>query len=34
VRPSQKTTILEAALSLVSAEEGANITLDAVAKRA
>ncbi|MEH1100150.1 TetR/AcrR family transcriptional regulator [Micromonospora sp. CPCC 205561] len=34
MRPSQRTVVLEAAMELVSAAEGADITLDAVARRA
>ncbi|WP_020576018.1 TetR/AcrR family transcriptional regulator [Actinopolymorpha alba] len=34
MRASQKTAILDAALAVVSAQEGADITLDAVARRA
>ncbi|WP_327028267.1 TetR family transcriptional regulator [Micromonospora sp. NBC_01740] len=34
MRPSQRTAVLDAAMTLISAEEGANITLDAVARQA
>jgi len=34
MRPSQRRVLLDTALDVVAAEEGADITLDAVARRA